>query len=342
MKNAVVYSLALVIASAPFLIIPGCTKSTSSTDDLVGNWVKVSPFGGYARSEAVVFTIGDKAYVGLGTSQTTLFSNFYAYDIDNDYWTSIPDFPGTPRNGAVAFTLKNKGYVGTGYDEQNYLNDMWQYDPANNAWYPVKPFMGSGRWGAVAFTIGDKAYVGTGYDGNYLGDFYEFDANDSTWSQRASLKGDKRRWATAFVLNGQGYVCSGENNGSSLNDLVAFDNSTTSGTWTTKRKLTNVSDESYDDDYDGIARFGAVSFVMNDKAYITTGESGGLNTRTWEYDYTNDQWTEKTSFSGTARSNAVAFSINNRAFVLLGRSGSSPFDNMYEFQPNAEDNDDDN
>ena len=77
MKNAVVYSLALVIATAPFLIIPGCTKSTDSDDDLVGNWVKVSPFGGYARSEAVVFTIGGKAYVGLSTSQSDLFANFY-------------------------------------------------------------------------------------------------------------------------------------------------------------------------------------------------------------------------------------------------------------------------
>jgi N-acetylneuraminic acid mutarotase len=342
MKNAVVYSLALVIASAPFLIISGCSKSTTDTDDLVGNWIKVSPFGGYARSEAVVFTIGDKAYVGLGTSQTDLFSNFYEYNVANDYWTNIPDFPGVPRNAAVAFTLKNKGYVGTGYDENNYLNDMWQYDPANNAWYPVKPFPGTGRWGAVAFTIGDKAYIGSGYDGNYLGDFYEFNANDSTWNQRASLKGDKRRQATAFVLNGKGYVVSGNNNSGALNDLVMFDPAVDNGTWTTKRRLTNVSDESYDDDYTSIVRFSGVSFILDNKAYITTGENGSLISSTWEYDDVNDQWTEKTAFSGSPRTGAVAFSLNNRAFVLLGRSGSSPFDNMYEFQPNAEDNDDDN
>lgn len=340
MKNAVVYSLALVIATAPFLIIPGCTKSTSSTNDLVGNWVKVSPFGGYARSEAVVFTIGDNVYVGLGASATDRYANFYVYNLANDYWTALPDFPGTPRTGAIAFAVQGKGYVGTGIDQQTYFDDMWEFDPAKNAWYPVKKYPGGARRDAVAFVIGDKAYVGTGFNGNYLGDFYEWSPADSAWSQKASLKGDKRSEAMAFVLNNQGYVCSGNNNSAALNDLVVFDPG--SNSWTAKRKLTNVSDESYDDDYNSIARWNGVAFVMNDKAYITTGEGSGLNSHTWEYDYTNDQWTEKTGFSGTARTGAVAFTLNNRAFVLLGRSGTSPFDNVYEFQPTAEDDDTDN
>jgi N-acetylneuraminic acid mutarotase len=340
MKNAVVYSLALVIATAPFLIIPGCTKPTDSTDDLVGNWLKVSPFGGYARSEAVSFTIGDNTYVGLGVSETDRYANFYVYNLANDYWTALPDFPGVPRSGAIAFAVKGKGYVGTGLDEQTYLDDMWQYDPTKNEWYPVKKFAGGARRDAVAFVINDKAYVGTGYNGNYLGDFYEWNPTDSTWNQKASLKGDKRSEAMAFVLNNQGYVCSGNNNGAALNDLVVFDPNGNS--WTTKRKLTNVSDESYDDEYTSITRWNGVAFVMNDKAYIATGESGSLNSHTWEYDHTNDQWTEKTGFSGTARTGAVAFTLNNRSFVMLGRSGSFPFENMYEFQPSEDDNDDDN
>lgn len=340
MKNAVVYSLALVIATAPFLIIPGCTKSTGSTDDLVGNWVKVSPFGGYARSEAIVFTIGNNAYVGLGASDNANFSNFLAYNLANDYWTDIPEFPGITRTGAIAFAVKGKGYVGTGINGSDYLNDMWQYDPAQNKWYPVKPFPGTARRDAVAFVINDIAYVGTGYNGNWLGDFYAFNPNDSAWSQKASLKGDKRRAAMAFVLDNRGYVCSGDNNTAAVNDLVMYDPG--SNNWTTKRKITNTSDESYDDGYTSIARFNGVAFVLDNKAYITTGESGSLNSHTWEYDYVKDQWTKKTSFSGAARTGAVAFTLNNRAFVLLGRSGSSPFENMYEFQPYAKDEDNDN
>jgi N-acetylneuraminic acid mutarotase len=340
MKNAVVYSLALVIATAPFIIIPGCKKSTSSTDDLVGNWVKVSPFGGYARSEAVSFTIGDNAYVGLGASANDRYANFYVYNLANDYWTALPDFPGTPRTAAIAFAAKGKGYVGTGYDDQNYLDDMWEFDPAKNKWYPVAKFPGGGRRDAVAFVINDIAYVGTGYNGNFLGDFYEFNPTDSAWRQRASLKGDKRSEAMAFVLNNHGYVCSGNNNSSALNDLVVFDPN--SNSWETKRKLTNISDETYDDDYKSIIRWNGVAFVLDNKAYITTGEAGSLNSHTWEYDYTNDQWTEKTGFSGNGRTGAVAFTLSNRAFVMLGRSGTAPFDNTYEFQPTVEDNDDDN
>lgn len=340
MKNVVVYSLALVIATAPILIIPACTKSSSSSSDLVGNWALSSFMDGAARSEAATFTINDTVFIGTGLSDTKRFNDFWKFSLDKQYWTRIKDFPGAVRSSAVGFAINGKGYVGTGMDAQTYYGDMYQYSPDSNGWAPRNNFGGTARRDAVAFVLNNKGYIATGYDDNYLKDVWQYDPNSDSWVQKAGITGAKRSETTVFVLNNKAYMVSGNNNGSALNDMQVYDPMADS--WTALNKLTNVSDESFDDKYTSIIRWNAVSFVMGDKAYLATGENGSMNTHTWEYDYTTDQWTEKTAFSGTAREGASAFTIQGRGFVVAGRSGTAPFDNSYEFQPDIADDDTDN
>jgi N-acetylneuraminic acid mutarotase len=340
MKNVLVYSLALVIATAPILIIPACSKSSDSTDDLVGNWAISDYFDGPARSEAVSFTINDTVFVGTGLSDTKRFNDFWKYSLDKRYWTRIADFKGGVRSSAIGFAINGKGYVGTGYDGVNYLGDMWQYSPDSNGWAARNNFGGTPRIDAVSFVINGAAYVATGYDDNFLKDVWQYNAGADTWTQKAGIAGSKRREASVFTVGGKVYMVSGNNNGSALNDLQVYDPGADS--WATLRKLTNVSDESYDDKYTSIIRYNAATFVIDNKAYLTTGENGSMNSKTWEYDYTNDTWTEKTAFSGTARTGALGITLKNRGFVLSGRSGTAPFDNMYELQPGTADDDDDN
>ncbi|WP_205513178.1 Kelch repeat-containing protein [Longitalea arenae] len=344
MKNVLVYSLALVIATAPILIIPACSKSSSdSTSDLVGNWAISDYFDGPARSEAVAFTINDTVFVGTGFTNTNTrrFKDFWKYSLDKRYWTQIADFKGGERSSAIGFAVNGKGYVGTGYDlDANYKKDMWQYSPDSNGWAPRRDFGGTARAEAVAFVVGGTAYVATGFDDAYLKDVWQYNANSDTWIQKAGISGSKRKQAQVFVINDKAYLISGENNGSALNDMQVYDQNADS--WTTLRKLTNVTDETFDDDYTSIARFNGATFVIDGKGYLVTGESGSLNNRTWEYDPANDTWDEKTNFSGTARTGAIGFTLKNRGFVVSGRSGTAPFDNMYELQPGAADDDDDN
>lgn len=340
MKNVLVYSLALVIATAPILIIPACSKSSDSTDDLVGNWAISDYFDGPARSEAVSFTINDTVFVGTGLSDTKRFNDFWKYSLDKRYWTRIADFKGGVRSSAIGFAINGKGYVGTGYDGVNYLGDMWQYSPDSNGWAARNNFGGTPRIDAVSFVINGAAYVATGYDDNFLKDVWQYNAGSDTWTQKAGIAGSKRREASVFTVGGKVYMVSGNNNGSALNDLQVYDPAADS--WTTLRKLTNVSDESYDDKYTSIIRYNAATFVIDNKAYLTTGENGSMNSKTWEYDYTNDTWVEKTAFSGTARTGALGITLKNRGFVLSGRSGTAPFDNMYELQPGTANDDDDN
>lgn len=325
--------ISLLGISGIYLLISSCTKTSSTSTDTSGNWVKKSDFEGVTRSEAVSFVIGDTAYIGTGFDGTNRLGDLWAYDPIQNFWHQRADLPGATRSSAVAFTAAGKGYVCTGYNGLDKLKDVWQYNPATNSWVKKNDFAGSARYDAVGFGVSDLGYISTGYDGNYLKDFWQYDPATDSWSQLLSMGGSKRSGAVAFVYNNKAYVCTGSNNGSTsgVNDLWVFDPSATP-IWTEKRKISNVSSDAYDDAY-AIIRNNAVAFVMNGKGYVTTGENGSVLNDTWEYDFTKDEWTKKTAFEGVARTGATAFSVSDKGYVLTGRSSSTPFDDIREFFP---------
>jgi N-acetylneuraminic acid mutarotase len=338
MKKLYAYFLGGSMILTSVLLTESCTKSTED-DDLIGNWKRSSDFDDDGRSEAVTFTIGDSVYLSTGTTDRDRFKDLWVYSLTRQYWSQRADLPGVARNSAVAFTIGSKGYVGTGYDGSSKLNDFWEYNPATNAWTRKADFTGSGRYDASGFALNGKGYITCGFDGNYLKDLYQYNPATDTWVQKASIGGSKRSAAMTFILNNKAYICSGNNNGSNQNDLWMYDGDT--DTWTEKRKVSNVSDDDYDDDYT-IVRSNGVAFTMGNYAYITCGENTSFLSSTWQYDPSADVWEQKTAFEGSGRVGAVAFTLSNRGFVLMGRSGSLSFDNMYEFEPSAEQNDDDN
>ncbi len=233
MKQIAVYAAALVIILTPVLLLPGCSKNTGDDDDLVGNWSISKDFESDARSEAVLFTIGNKAYLGTGVSATKRYNDMWEYDIDTDNWMRMKAMPGDARNSAVAFAIGNKGYVGTGTDGYVEYKDMYVFDPVANTWDPIAPFPGTARYNAIAFTLGDKGYVGSGYDGSDLQDMYAYTPATNSWEQVNSLN-RRRSASTAFVIDNKAYVCSGDNNGTALNDLLIYDLVTKK--WTEKER----------------------------------------------------------------------------------------------------------
>lgn len=338
----------LLILSATFLL-PSCEKDTGDDDDdVVGNWARRSEFEGVGRTEAVSFTIGGKIYVGGGFDGSDRLQDFWSFDETTSTWLAIAPFPGTPRNSAVAFSINGKGYVGTGIDENNTrLKDFWEYDPSSNTWTQRADFGGTGRYNAVGFSIGNRGYISTGYDGNYLKDLWEYtpgasSADPGAWAQKASLTGSKRSEAVVFVHNNLAYVFSGVNNGTYPNDLWVYDPAANS--WTEKRKISTVNDEEeYDDEYgENIRRSNAMIFLMNEKAYLTSGYNSGTINTTYEYNIVSDTWIRKTPFEGAIRQGGIGFSVNNRGFVVTGNSSSDEFDDLWEFFPDVEQNDNDN
>lgn len=331
----------MLAALSLYCMIVSCEKSSSSSTTYLGNWARSSDFEGVARTEAVSFTIGDKAYVGLGyqTGDERL-KDLWEFDASTGTWKQKADLPGAARNSAVAFAINDKGYVGTGYDGTNMLKDFYAYDASTNTWTQKADFGGSARYGAVGFAANGKGFIATGYDNNHLKDNWQYDPATDTWTQKASVGGYKRKDAVAFVIDDKAYICTGVNNGTQVNDFWMYDAST--DTWTEKRKISNAnSDETYDDDY-SIVRDNAVAFVMNGKAYLTCGEQSGIIATTWEYDPSTDLWDEKTGFEGTARVGAVAFTINNSGYIATGNNSSYQFDDCWKFDPAADQTNDDN
>lgn len=333
-------NLKRIIVPALFLTIitVGCNKDdndTATTGTQSGNWIRRSDLDGNARTEAASFVVNDKAYIttGFGANGVRL-KDTWAYDVDLNSWgQQLADFTGPVRNSAVGFAIGSKGYVGTGYDGTKSLKDFYEYDPATNMWTAKADFAGSARYDAVGFGIGSKGYITTGFDGNALKDMYSYDATTNTWTPEIGMGGTKRSQAVVFVHNNKAYVTTGINNGTPVNDLFVFDPAATGAAkWTEKRKIANISTESYDDNYN-IMRANAVAMVIGDKAFISTGENNAFLKTTWVYDIANDTWTEKSPFEGVERSGAVAFALKGKGFITTGRNNTFYFDDLYQFLP---------
>lgn len=324
------------------VLLNSCAKEQTDSSDLVGNWVRGYEFEGNGRTEAVSFIIGNDVYIGGGYDGKKRLTDFWKYNPQTGSWLRIADFPGTARSAAVAFSIDNKAYVGTGYDDDdNYLRDFWMYDPVSNVWTRKADFGGTARYDAVGFALNGKGFLGTGYDGSYLKDMWQYDPVSNSWEQKASMGGSKRSGASVFIRNGLAYIVAGLNNGAYLTDFWVYE--PTSNTWTEKRKINDASSDEYDDDYeDYIRRANAMTFILNDKGYLISGSRSGVINSVWEYNFGTDTWKEKTAFEGSAREGGIGFTVGSKAFITTGNNSSYRFDDLWEFQPEAEQNDDDN
>lgn len=340
--------------------------SCSSGDDLDGNWKKKSSYAGRQRSNAVCFVIGDYAYVGTGYDGDDRLADFRKYNAKEDKWSdgwnpdktdqenmdndAVRPFPGTLRQSAVAFAANGKGYVGTGFDgDVTRLDDFWEYDPATNSWQQLTAsFPGGARQEAVAFGIGTNGYVGTGYgfndgdDKNELKDFYQYDATANTWTS-IGFSGEKTRGATAFVIDNKAYLCTGRSNNSAVDDMWMFD-PTATPKW---NKLTDLDDDDINKD-GNILRYNAVSFVIDGKGYVATGSNGFLKRDVWEFDPAGrngkGDWKEVTELEQevASREYAVGFSLNGQGFIGTGSASGARLDDVWEFQPGIDEDEDDN
>jgi hypothetical protein len=101
---------------------------------------------------------------------------------------------------------------------------------------------------------------------------------------------------------------------------------TQNGDWAAEAQLT------------GPARSEAVSFVIDNFAYIGTGWDG-LNTRYndfWQYDPGLNLWTQVINMpDSTGRSSAVAFATRGKGYVGTGYNGSAFLNDFYQFDPSA-------
>lgn len=118
--------------------------------------------------------------------------------------------------------------------------------------------------------------------------------------------------ATSFVLIG--VACT-----SSTEDSVA-----TVGNWV-KRSA-----------FDGNGRAGAVSFVINDLAYVGTGFDGTIRYNDfWVYSPVDDSWTQVALMPGSKRNSAAAFAAGGKGYVATGYDGINKLQDTWEYNPSG-------
>ena len=174
---------------------------------------------------------------------------------------------------------------------------------------------GAPRAGMATFVLGNRGYAvgGIKVDGSTR-KMYSYSKPQNDWDNELSLGGLtggglERNLACGFSLNGKGYVCLGEGLGNTfMNDLWEFDKA--NQTWTQKA------------DFIGTPRRGATSFVINNIAYVGTGEDEqGLCNDFYKYSPTNNNWEAIATFPGDARRQAVGFELNGYGWIATGDAG---------------------
>lgn len=90
-------------------------------------------------------------------------------------------------------------------------------------------------------------------------------------------------------------------------------------------------------DFEGLPRSMAVSFVIDDFAYVGLGYNDDSDneylTDFWKCDPSNEQWTRIADFPGSGRSSAVAFSVNGKGYVGTGYDGENKLKDIWEYDP---------
>lgn len=131
-----------------------------------------------------------------------------------------------------------------------------------------------------------------------------------------------RQHAIAFSIDNKGYVGLGKSaNGPDAilyNDLWEYD--PTDNSWTQKSN------------FPGKARYDSVAFVIENKAYVGTGQgkSGYLHDF-WEYNPATDEWRQISSLANFGRDRAVAFSLHKKGYVGLGSKGTGQKNLLKDF-----------
>lgn len=116
-------------------------------------WSPKSDFPGVDRYLAGGMAIGDKGYVGGGTTGgSPLLQDFWEFDPIANTWTRKADLPAATES-PVSFSLGNKGYWGL-----KYSSDFSEYDPATNTWAPAD-YPATSVFLGTSFTTGEKGYL---------------------------------------------------------------------------------------------------------------------------------------------------------------------------------------
>ena len=93
-------------------------------------------------------------------------------------------------------------------------------------------------------------------------------------------------------------------------------------------------------DFSGLSRYGAASFVLDDKAYVVSGYNANeklyLND-CYRFDANESRWEKIADFPGVGRISAFGFAANGKGYVGCGWNSntSTRYNDVYEYDPTS-------
>ncbi len=172
------------------------------------------PLEASTRSRAIVFPIGNYAYMGFGIDETgASLNDFYKYDPSNHKLAKLNDFPFGVLYAASSQVYNGKGYLLGGTDGNWPYKSNWfyEYDPTNDSWTRLTDFPGAARYGAQTFIINNFLYLCLGG----TNETYKYDFTNSVWTAIAAHP--QLTFANhAFSYNGKGLIMINGNTGNQL------------------------------------------------------------------------------------------------------------------------------
>lgn len=238
-------------------------------------WTKLNNFGGGTRGYAYGVAYNGKAYVGFGSREKKVFNDLWEYSPTTDSWKELTPCPCEPRTHPAMVAVNGKVYVGTGGGITDNLKDWWEYDTASNRWTQKADLPGPARHHPFYFAINGMAYVGFGHGTEVVNgqiiyqDFYQYNPQTEKWKRMNDFPEMGRVAGTQFDYNGYGYILSGHGtNHKSMQTGEFWEYNPQTDNW----KSLNP--------HKGKSRWAPGSFVINDKVYLTCGQSSvGENLR---------------------------------------------------------------
>lgn len=200
---------------------------------------------------------------------------------------------------------------------------------AQNAWAAKDSVNGAPRSVSSTFVVGGEGYILAGLDADgFRRKMYSYTFWQDDWDDEESIGGPSgdgldRGSACAFAINDKGYICLGQGiTNPFFGDLWQYD--PTTGAWSQKANFT------------GSPRRQAVSFVINEYAYVGTGiDANGLCNDMYRYNPNNNVWTQMNDFGGTPRKEAVGFTMGNQGYIGTGDDGVMRND-FWQYEPTTD------
>lgn len=315
-------------------------------------WTLLSS-GPTARRSSTLSLVGTKMYVFGGYSDGVGYLNdTWEYDTATDTWTDVTPVTNPPiRYAHVAVGYGTKMYIQGGMDASVDLDDIWEFDTVAGTWTELATGGYLGR-SHTACIIGDKIYCIGGYSGgtSYNESIYIYDITNNTWSTIV-LDRDPATNISITIDGTDIYLFGGWNTtidaSNALTILHKYD--TVGDTWTQLTSLSGefssatmnrgvsyngklyIPDERVINEYDLTSnewnriyqlpsvRYDYITTLYEDKIYIFGGiNSLGYLDDVWEYDITNNVYTEVSIVDMPTAANGIALVHNSDIYICFG------------------------